>query len=83
MSPRGLATRFSRFTAAVSVASLAIVFVLFVYGVAMRYLLNRPVSWVDEVVTLLTVWCVLWTAAFGLRWSEHISFDVIFINVSA
>jgi len=77
------AALFDRFTAAVSAASLGLVFALFIYGVAMRYLFDRPISWVDEVVTLLMVWSVLWTAAFRLRWSEHISFDVIFINLSA
>jgi TRAP-type C4-dicarboxylate transport system permease small subunit len=73
---------FDRFTAAVAGASLGLVFVLFIYGVAMRYLFDRPISWVDEVVTLLTVWSVLWTAAFRLRWSEHISFDIVFVNLS-
>jgi TRAP-type C4-dicarboxylate transport system permease small subunit len=63
--------------------SLGTVFVLFIYGVAMRYLFNRPISWVDEAVTVLMVWSVLWTAALNLRWSEHISFDVVFIHASA
>ena len=77
-----LARIFDRFTAAVAGASLGLVFVLFIYGVAMRYLFDKPISWVDEIVTLLTVWSVLWTAAFRLRWSEHISFDIIFINLA-
>ena len=81
MNPRPAAW-FDRFTAAVSAASLGMVFVLFIYGVAMRYLFDRPISWVDEAVTVLTVWSVLWTAAFRLRWSEHIAFDVIFVNLS-
>jgi TRAP-type C4-dicarboxylate transport system permease small subunit len=58
------------------------VFVLFIYGVGMRYLLNRPVSWTDEAVTVLMAWSVLWTGAFVLRWSEHISFDIVFINLA-
>lgn len=81
MNAIALARHFDRFTAAVAGASLGLVFVLFIYGVAMRYLFDKPISWVDEVVTLLTVWSVLWTAAFRLRWSEHISFDIIFVNL--
>ena len=42
---------------------LGTVFVLFIYGVAMRYLFNRPISWADEAVTVRMVWSVLWTAA--------------------
>ena len=78
---KGLWAALGRASAAISMLSLGTVFVLFIYGVAMRYLFNRPISWVDEAVTVLMVWSVLWTAAFNLRWSEHISFDVIFINV--
>lgn len=73
---------FDRFTSAVASGSLGLVFVLFIYGVGMRYLFDRPVSWVDEAVTVLTVWSILWTCAFRLRWTEYIAFDVVFINLS-
>jgi len=73
---------YKRLAEAISTWSLGVVFVLFVYGVGMRYLLNRPVSWTDEAVTVLTVWSVLWTGAFVLRWSEHISFDIVFVNLA-
>ena len=32
----------------------------------------------DEAVTLLSVWGTFWTAAFVLKWPEHIAFDVLF-----
>jgi TRAP-type C4-dicarboxylate transport system permease small subunit len=73
---------YKRLAEAVSTLSLGVVFVLFIYGVAMRYLFNRPISWTDEAVTVLAVWSVLWTGAFVLRWSEHISFDIVFVNLA-
>ena len=73
---------YKRLADAVSTLSLGVVFILFIYGVGMRYLLNRPVSWTDEAVTVLAVWSVLWTGAFVLRWSEHISFDIVFVNLA-
>ena len=73
---------YKRLADAVSTLSLGVVFVLFIYGVAMRYLFNRPISWTDEAVTVLAVWSVLWTGAFVLRWSEHISFDIVFVNLA-
>ena len=73
---------YKRLAEAVSTLSLGVVFILFIYGVGMRYLLNRPVSWTDEAVTVLMVWSVLWTGAFVLRWSEHISFDIVFVNLA-
>ena len=49
-----------------SAAGIAVVFALFVFGVAMRYLFDRPVGFVDEAVTLISVWSTFWTAAFVL-----------------
>ena len=74
---------YHRAAAAVSTLSLGLVFVLFIAGIGMRYLFDRPIGWIDEAVTVLTVWSVLWTAAFVLRWSDHISFDIVFVNVAA
>ncbi len=71
-----------RFAQAVASLSLAAVFAMFVYGVGMRYLFNHPVSWVDEAVTVLIAWSVLWTAGFVLRWPEHIAFDIVFALVA-
>jgi len=79
--PERLSSGARRWAQWVSIAGLAAVFVVFIYGVGMRYLFNRPVGWADEVVTLLAVWTVLWTAAFVLRWSEFISFDVLFVSL--
>jgi len=73
---------YKRLAEAVSTLSLGVVFLLFIYGVGMRYVFNRPVSWTDEAVTVLTVWSVLWTGALVLRWSEHISFDIVFVNLA-
>lgn len=73
---------YKRLAETMSTLSLGAVFLLFIYGVGMRYLLNRPVSWTDEAVTVLMVWSVLWTGAFVLRWSEHISFDIVFVNLA-
>lgn len=73
---------YQRLAQGVSTLSLGVVFVLFIGGVGMRYLLDRPVSWIDEAVTVLSVWSMLWTAAFVLRWSEHISFDIVFVSLA-
>lgn len=74
---------FRRVAAVVAAWSIGIVFALFVAGVAMRYLFHRPQSWIDETVTLLTVWSTFWTAALVLKWPEHIAFDIVYSHVSA
>ena len=70
----------SNLAANISTYSMGVVFILFIFGIAMRYVFNHPISWVDEAVTVLSVWSVFWTAAFVLRWPEHISFDIIYVN---
>lgn len=80
MSGNALRT-FHRAAAFIAAWSLAVVFALFIFGVGMRYLANRPIAWIDEAVTLLSVWSTFWTAAFVLKWPEHIAFDVIYANV--
>lgn len=62
---------------ALSIAGLFVIFAVFIYGVALRYL-GHPQSWVDEVVTILSTWVVFFTSAFVLRWSEFIAFDMLF-----
>lgn len=74
---------FRRIAAVVAAWSIGIVFALFVAGVALRYIFNRPQAWIDETVTLLTVWSTFWTAAFVLKWPEHIAFDILYAHVSA
>ena len=62
----------------IAAASIALVFALFVLGVGARYLFDRPIAWIDEVVTILSVWSTFWTAALVLKWREFIAFDVLF-----
>jgi TRAP-type C4-dicarboxylate transport system permease small subunit len=73
-----LAERLRKAAGAIAAFAMAVVFVLFVAGVGMRYLANRPQNWIDETVTLISVWATFFTAAFVLRWPEHIAFDVVY-----
>ncbi|MEO6566906.1 MAG: TRAP transporter small permease [Casimicrobiaceae bacterium] len=54
-------------------ASMAMI----VYSVVMRYVLNQPVAWVDEMVGYLLVACVMLAAADALRQGEHIAVDIV------
>ncbi len=76
-----LLDRFQKVAGFIAAWSIGAIFVLFVIGIGMRYLANRPVSWIDEAVTLLSVWSTFWTAAFVLKWPEHIAFDVLYASL--
>lgn len=53
---------------------LAIIF----YSVIMRYVLNKPQTWTDEVATYMVVWGALIGTAVALRNDHHIKVDLLY-----
>lgn len=45
--------------------------------VFLRYVLNNPTSWSEEVATLGFVWCVMLAIPLGVRHQEHISMEFL------
>lgn len=69
----GLCLVGSGLAAALLLVSLALV----AWSVLMRYFLNQPIPWVDELVGYLLVGLVMLAAADALRRGEHISVDLV------
>lgn len=65
----------------VAAIMLAVMFVAFIVQVAFRYLFNLPTGPASELTIVMWLWLVLWGAAFVLRESEEIRFDVIYGSV--
>ena len=66
----------------IAVALLCVMFATFIVKIFARYVLNNPVGWSEEVIITTWLWTVLWGAAFILRESEEIRFDIIYSKVS-
>jgi C4-dicarboxylate transporter DctQ subunit len=66
----------------VTVALLSVMFATFIVQIFARYVLNHPVGWSEEVIITTWLWTVLWGAAFILRESEEIRFDIISSKVT-
>ena len=66
----------------VLVALLSVMFVTFILQIFSRYALNRPIGWSEEVVITAWLWTVLWGAAFVVRESDEIRFDIIYSTIS-
>lgn len=66
----------------VAVIMLAVMFIAFIVQIASRYLFNLPVGGANELTITMWLWVVLWGAAFVLRESEEIRFDIIYGSVS-
>jgi TRAP-type C4-dicarboxylate transport system permease small subunit len=62
----------------VAAAMLGGMFAVFILQIVFRYLLNLPIGWTHEISVILWLWLVLWGAAFVVRESEEIRFDIIY-----
>jgi TRAP-type C4-dicarboxylate transport system permease small subunit len=69
--------RLSRLAENVAALMLAVMFSAFLIQIVFRYVLNFPVGWTSELTVALWLWLVLFGAAFVLKESEEIRFDLV------
>jgi len=62
-------------------AMLAAMFVAFIVQIVFRYVLNFPMGWSSELSIITWLWGVLFGAAFVVKESEEIRFDLIYASV--
>jgi TRAP-type C4-dicarboxylate transport system permease small subunit len=67
----------SRLGIALAAVALLVSLALIAYSVVMRYFLNRPQSWIDEIAGYLLVASVMLAAADALFHGEHIAVDIV------
>jgi TRAP-type C4-dicarboxylate transport system permease small subunit len=65
----------------IAAAMLAVMFIAFLVQIVFRYLLNFPIGWSSELTIIAWIWLVLWGAAFVVRESEEIRFDLLLQSV--
>src|SRR5262245_44189514 len=58
-------------------------YVAFIIHIVCRYLINLPIGWTQEITVIMWIWLVLWGAAFVIRESEEVRFDIIYGTASA
>ena len=63
-------------------AMLAVMFAAFIIQIVFRYLLNFPMGWTQELTVILWIWLVLWGAAFVIRETEEVRFDILYATAS-
>jgi C4-dicarboxylate transporter DctQ subunit len=61
----------------VAAAMLAVMFAAFIIQVVFRYFFNFPIGWTSELTVVMWLWLVLWGAAFVVKESEEIRFDLL------
>jgi C4-dicarboxylate transporter DctQ subunit len=61
----------------IAAAMLAVMFLAFLVQIVFRYVFNFPVGWTSELTVVMWLWLVLWGAAFVLKESDEIRFDLL------
>ena len=61
----------------VAAAMLAVMFAAFVVQIVFRYFFDFPIGWTSELTVIMWLWLVLWGAAFVVKESEEIRFDLL------
>lgn len=79
---KGLDRAFSRFEEWASGSLVVIGLALILYGVFMRYVVNLPQAWVEEISKYLVVWGVLLGGSLALRNKHHITVDLIYFKLN-
>ena len=59
-------------------AMLAVMFVAFILQIVFRYVFNLPTGWASELTIIMWLYLVLWGAAFVLKDTEEIRFDLVY-----
>jgi len=61
-------------------AMLGVMFAAFIIQIVFRYLANLPIGWTQELTVVLWIWLVLFGAAFVIRETEEVRFDIFYAN---
>jgi TRAP-type C4-dicarboxylate transport system permease small subunit len=70
--------RLRHFCEIVAAAVFALLFLTFVVQVAMRFLFDRPLAWSDELIVILYILIVFWSAATLLEEKDHVMLDLVY-----
>ena len=63
-------------------ASFVMLFILFVVNVFFRYVMNAPLTWPYELITLGFVWTAIFAATYVRRIHAHVQFTLAYDAVS-
>ncbi len=63
-------------------AAFVMLFLLFVLNVFFRYVLNAPLTWPYELITLSFVWTAIFAATYVRRIGAHVEFTLVYDSLS-
>lgn len=73
--------KFSKFLDAVCVVCMAVILILVVVQVVLRYVFNSPLTWSEELAVYVMVWMTFIGSVICMRDKEHIDVTVLVDNL--
>ena len=70
--------RLTQIAEAIAAGVFALLFLTFVVQVGMRFIFNRPLAWSDELIMILYILIVFWSAATLLKERDHVMLDLVY-----
>ena len=69
--------KFNRFLDGVTVLCMALILILVVVQVVMRYVFNSPLTWSEELAVYIMVWMTFIGSVICMRDNEHIEVTIL------
>ncbi len=70
--------RLQHFAEFVAAAVFGLLFLIFVLQVGMRFMFDKPLAWSDELIVILYILIVFWSAATLLQEKDHVMLDLVY-----
>jgi len=70
--------RIAQFEKAIMIPLFLIGMGISLYGVIMRYILNNPIHWIEEIFALTLVWSIFIGFSTALKSDNHIALDLLY-----
>lgn len=69
---------FGKLADAVSAVLFFTAFAMFVIAVFFRYVMNQPITWSEEFISMVFVWMLFWTLGLSVTLKKQISFGIVY-----
>lgn len=61
----------------ISIFCLGFLVLITLYGVIMRYFINRPLIWLEECQMFLIIWTVFFGGSAAFRYKNHVAIEIL------
>lgn len=71
-------SRLAVFADAVSAVLYFVAFAMFIVAVFFRYVMDQPITWSEELISMVFIWMLFWTLGLAVTLKQQISFSLVY-----